>query len=303
MAKVDIIIPTYNNAAELRQCIDGFERQSYQDIRLIICVDGSSDHTLTLLSERNWLLDHLVLEHPDKRNHGRNPARNLALNHISAEFVLLHDSDLVPLENLIHNHLALVNAQECISVGEVDYRNKEQNPWARYLLTRGKNQYDHLAILPFYYMGIQNVMLKADLYLAIGGVNADMHYYGGNDNDLSVRLKRASKAVFIYNKQALSIGTLAKTLPEALNQLTEFGTHNLPYLVHTYREYANLFGYRLFRRYRFFFNLLLKLVPVQSLVRIAMRRRMPLENHLIRFLVALSIFRGIMQNRYQSTDG
>jgi glycosyltransferase involved in cell wall biosynthesis len=99
MAAVAVIIPTYNNLPELRQCLKALSQQTYTDFVAYVCVDGSTDGTLEYLSSQPYEFVK-VLTHPDGRNHGRNAARNLALPYLHQHrWVAFLDSDSIPLPN------------------------------------------------------------------------------------------------------------------------------------------------------------------------------------------------------------
>ena len=49
MAKVSIIIPTYNVELFLDECLESIQRQTLQDIEIICVNDGSTDHSLEII--------------------------------------------------------------------------------------------------------------------------------------------------------------------------------------------------------------------------------------------------------------
>ena len=49
MAKVSIIIPTYNVEMFLDECLESIQRQTLQDIEIICVNDGSTDHSLEII--------------------------------------------------------------------------------------------------------------------------------------------------------------------------------------------------------------------------------------------------------------
>ena len=51
MAKVSIIIPTYNVEQYLDQCMKSVIRQSLQDIEIVCVNDGSTDSSLDILKK------------------------------------------------------------------------------------------------------------------------------------------------------------------------------------------------------------------------------------------------------------
>jgi|GEM_PF-1758972 len=51
MATVDVLVPTYNRSAMLRQCLESIEAQTYTDIRVIIGDNCSDDDTRTVAQD------------------------------------------------------------------------------------------------------------------------------------------------------------------------------------------------------------------------------------------------------------
>lgn len=237
----DVIIPTYNNCTELKSCLSGFEKQTFTDFNVFLCIDGSTDDTLKYLQNYHPDYSLLILQHPDKSNHGRNPTRNLALDQLNSKYVVFLDSDLVPDKGFLKKHFELLEMKNCVSVGDVIYKNTENNIWAYYQSTRGKRQYNDADNLPFKYFGIQNAAMSSEIFKFIGGFDDKMTTYGGNDNELSYRINQYHEMQFVYNKKALVSGNMNKNLDQALLQLYEFGEHNLHYLLEKYPDYSDLF--------------------------------------------------------------
>lgn len=49
---VSVILPTYNQARFLPECLDALERQTFRDFRVVACDDGSTDGTMDALAFR-----------------------------------------------------------------------------------------------------------------------------------------------------------------------------------------------------------------------------------------------------------
>lgn len=89
--KISIIVPVYNVAPYLRQCLDSLVGQTYRDIEIICVDDGSTD-------ESGEILDRYAADDPRIRaihieNSGVSAARNLALDHAAGEYVIFVDGD------------------------------------------------------------------------------------------------------------------------------------------------------------------------------------------------------------------
>lgn len=233
-----------NNFQELKNCLQGFENQSLKDFRIIVCVDGSTDGTIEYLEKTKFNFNLEVLTHPGNKHRGRNKTRNLALNKISAKYILLFDSDIVPHTDLLKKHFDLLEKKDCISVGEVVYENSKENVWAQYLQSRGKNKYSDLTEIPAYYLNTQNVAFKSKYFIKLGGQDPDLSKnYGGDDTILGYVLKNKFKIPAVFNKTAFGNSVMDKSLDKALKQMREFGAVNLKIIRQKYPEFKQIFRF------------------------------------------------------------
>ena len=243
MALFDIIIATYNNLDELKSCLVGFEKQTVKDYRLLICVDGSTDGTLEALSKTSYSFEFEVLTHADRKNKGRNPARNLSLSHIESKYIVIFDSDICPAPNLLEKHLLLLKNKNCISLGDVIYTDSATNYLSDYLQHRGKNKYKNGDEISPYYLLTQNVAFESQYFIQVEGQDADMVTYGGGDTEFAYRLWKTFRLPVIFNALAAGYSELNKDLPVYFRQMEEFGGINLPYIYKKYPEFTQLFRF------------------------------------------------------------
>ena len=88
MARVSVVIPTYNRAPFLPQALESVFAQTCQDFELIVVDDGSDDDTPQVVAGRDDRLRYLRLEH-----RGVSAARNAGLAAASAPYLAFLDSD------------------------------------------------------------------------------------------------------------------------------------------------------------------------------------------------------------------
>ena len=241
---VDIIIPSYNNKDELLQCLTGLEIQEFKEFRVWVCLDGSSDGSEETVKDRESDLDLSVLTHEDKKNQGRNAARNLALPFLSGQYVVLLDSDLVPQKDYLKSHISCLEKGNCISVGSIEYTNTASNIWGAYLMSRGHHKYRDGDKIPYYYFLTGNSALKTEALLEIGGFDQQLRTYGGNDLEIAYRLWKQYQFSTVYNKAAMVKGTMDKSLSFALEQISEFGAINLHYIREKHPEFDTMFKFK-----------------------------------------------------------
>ena len=223
---IDIVMPTYNNQEELRAALEALRTSSYSRFRVLVCVDGSTDGTAEYLATTHLPFSLQSVHHTDGANHGRSSARNLALEYISADYVLLMDSDMRLVPEALGQHVALIERRDCISVGDVQYLNATENPWARYLATRGKNKYaTGSTIRPLDFVTANSAM-RSEHLLALGGFDETLVGYGGEDTEFAFRL--AARGIpFIFNAQARALTVEPKSIDEGLRELRRYAQTNL----------------------------------------------------------------------------
>jgi len=241
----DIVLPTYNNMDELKNCVDHLEKQSFTDFQVFFCVDGSTDGTMEYIDEAGFRFDFKVLTHPNFENKGRNPTRNLVLPHLKSEFLCMIDSDIRPAENFLKKHFELLTEKKCISLGNVIYTNTKENIWADYLQTRGKNKFNDHAVIPTYYLNSQNLAMRSEDFISVGGQDSKMRTYGGGDTEFGYRISKLLDLPLIFNKHAVGYSEMPKTIDFALEQMIEFGSINLPYIKSKHPEFKDLFRFDL----------------------------------------------------------
>lgn len=299
----DVIVPTYNNLDELKECLSGLAQQTVNNFRVLVCVDGSDDGTQDWLQTQVYPFAMIMLEHSDRQNHGRNPTRNLALSYLDSEFLCFIDSDCIPQPCLLEEHLkALREYNPCISVGDIRYTNTQENTWAWYAGRRGKNKYKDGDLIPYYYVTTGNLAHETALFVMAKGQDDLMTRYGGGDTEYALRLHALRKLPVVFNARAYCESSMNKSLDTALEQLTQFGANNLHYIELKHPQEKKIFGLDVFygsgikeRVMKFFLTLPLGGV-VQYLANyipsVKSGKLAKLKELLINYLVMQSIYKG-----------
>ena len=96
MAKVSIIIPTYNVEAYLVECMESVVRQTLKDVEIICINDGSTDGSLKILQSYAKKDERIVIV--DKENGGYGMAMNIGIERATGEYIgIVEPDDFVPL--------------------------------------------------------------------------------------------------------------------------------------------------------------------------------------------------------------
>lgn len=89
--KISVIIPVYNSASYLGQCLDSVLRQTHRDLEILCVDDGSTDGSGELLRRYQDSDERVSVFF--QQNRGASQARNLALRHAGGDGLMFVDSD------------------------------------------------------------------------------------------------------------------------------------------------------------------------------------------------------------------
>ena len=105
---VSIALTTYNGEKYLKQQVDSLLSQTYKDIEIVVCDDGSTDSTINILQKYS-ASDSRIKVFFNEKNLGFAKNFEKAISLCSGEFIALCDQDDVWTENHVE---CLVNAIE-----------------------------------------------------------------------------------------------------------------------------------------------------------------------------------------------
>lgn len=91
MPLISVIIPAYNAAPYLGECLESVIAQTFRDIEIIVVDDGSTDATAEIA--RNFAASDSRIRLLSKPNGGQSSARNFGLRESLGRFVCFVDSD------------------------------------------------------------------------------------------------------------------------------------------------------------------------------------------------------------------
>lgn len=91
LPKVSVIVPVYNTAAYLRQCLDSIAGQTLRDIEILCVDDGSTDESPDIL--REYALNDHRFRVFEQENRYAGMARNVGIDHARGDYLVFWDSD------------------------------------------------------------------------------------------------------------------------------------------------------------------------------------------------------------------
>ena len=88
---VSIIVPVYNVANYIGECLDSLLNQTYRNIEIILINDGSSDESEKICKE--YLVNDPRIKYVYQDNAGLSMARNRGIDLATGEYLTFVDSD------------------------------------------------------------------------------------------------------------------------------------------------------------------------------------------------------------------
>lgn len=106
MARISVVIPSYNHATYIAEAINSVLAQSEKDLELIIIDDGSTDNSLEVLSDFTDRRMRII----GQANQGAHAAINRGLREASGEYLAILNSDDVYHPRRLEKILAVIQA-------------------------------------------------------------------------------------------------------------------------------------------------------------------------------------------------
>ncbi|MEF9479875.1 glycosyltransferase family 2 protein [Chryseobacterium sp. 1B4] len=138
---ISVIIPVYNSANSLPQCINSILEQRYKNFELLLINDGSADCSLEIMNsfagkdQRVKVIDKI-------KNSGVSDTRNMGISHAKGKIICFIDSDDWVEKIISRFSLIIINHQilyffrtlygvkpEIFIIKRIKYRQILQNYW------------------------------------------------------------------------------------------------------------------------------------------------------------------------------
>src|SRR5690554_1730559 len=88
---ISIIVPIFNNEADLEKCIESIRKQTFSALEIILVNDGSTDKSAQICEAYQRKDERIYVVHLEKRGVSR--ARNVGVHLASGDFIGFVDAD------------------------------------------------------------------------------------------------------------------------------------------------------------------------------------------------------------------
>ncbi len=196
--KITIVIPVYNSANTLQECLCAIYRSSYPAHEVIVVDDCSADESVQIASKFPCKIIKL------KTNSGAATARNRGAKSAIGNVICFLDSDVVLPENALSIIIESFKQNKDISgvIGLLSNKIRYKNLCSRY-----KNSYMHYTYMKLptdvavFYTSIASI--KKDVFLNCGGF--DENYKSASIEDLEFGQRLVSHGYKLYLNKNIQV--------------------------------------------------------------------------------------------------
>jgi glycosyltransferase involved in cell wall biosynthesis len=202
MARVTVIIPTYNRAHFLTAALDSVLAQEYPDLEIIVADDGSTDNTAEVVARYGAAVTFLPLPH---RGQPAAP-RNAGLRVASGEYIGFLDSDDLFLPHKLAIQTAILDTNPDVDVVYSDgyfFDEAVDRPTGRALAglsTPSGHVFGTLLAANFVFMPL--LLARRTLLQQAGGFREEAEFVVVEDYELWLRLAMTARFQFVPGEVA-----------------------------------------------------------------------------------------------------
>jgi glycosyltransferase involved in cell wall biosynthesis len=188
-----IIIPTFNGAARIGNCLDSLVKQAVgRDIEILVVDDGSTDSTTNVVNSYSSV--RLITQ----ANAGPASARNRGALEAKGTILLFTDDDCVPMPDWLDAMLAPFNDSEIVGAKGV-YGSHQKSLAARFVQIEYEDKYRLMAGLPnIDFIDTYSAAFRRERFLEMAGYDTSFPVACAEDIELSYRMSaRGWKMKFV----------------------------------------------------------------------------------------------------------
>jgi hypothetical protein len=226
--KVSVIIPTWNHAKELMDCLSALEAQTYRDFEVIIVDDASTDNTREVVAgaRTSFPLRYIRLD----VNGGAPAARNRGAREATGSFLLFLDADVILRNDALQKMVYALMTQPDAAYAYSAFR----FGWKRFV----SESFSADALRDHPYIHTSSLMRRN----AFPGFDESLKKFQDWDLWLSI-LDRGGKGVYIpeelYRVQVRN-GGLSRWLPSIMHRIPWQRIGWMPDEIRKYREWEKV---------------------------------------------------------------
>jgi len=180
---VSIIVPTFNGASRIGNCLNALLAQTAgRDVEILVVNDGSTDETASVVTS------YPGVRLTTQRNAGPAAARNLGAREARGAILLFTDDDCVPMPNWLDAMLAPFSDLEVVGAKGI-YRTNQRSLAARFVQIEYEDRYHLMSGQPSIdFIDTYSAAFRRNRFLEMNGYDTSFPVACAEDIELSYRM-------------------------------------------------------------------------------------------------------------------
>ncbi len=202
-----VIIPAYNSASTIGECVDALKAQDFskKEFEIIVVDDGSTDGTAGVAEKAGAKVF-------AQQNAGPARARNLGAKNAKGRILLFTDADCIARKNWLSQMLRPFEDREVVGM-QGAYKTMQQSLVARFAQLEIEERYERMAQHAdrLDWIGSYSAAYRREDFFAAGGFDESFPKASGEDPELSYKLAKMGKKL-VFNPKAIVYHTHPDTI-------------------------------------------------------------------------------------------
>lgn len=195
--RISVLMGIYNCASTLAEALDSLYAQTFQDFKIILCDDGSTDNTYEVAKHYADQHDNIILI-KNERNMGLNYTLNHCLEYADTEYCARMDGDDISLPTRFEKEIMFLDEHPEYAVVSVPMVYFDDN--GDYRTGRGNGEVKAEDFIPGNPCCHAPCMARTAVFKAVGGYSVDSKLLRLEDYHLWFKIFAAGYRLYMLNE-------------------------------------------------------------------------------------------------------
>lgn len=194
--RISVLMGIYNCASTLSEALNSLYLQTFQDLKIILCDDGSKDDTYQIAKDFASTHDNIVLIKNEK-NMGLNYTLNHCLEYADTEYVARMDGDDISLPTRFQTEIEFLDTHPEYAVVSVPMIYFDEQ--GEFRLGTGKGEITKMDFIHGSPICHAPCMARTAVIKSVGGYSVDDKLLRVEDYDLWIKVYSAGYKLYMMN--------------------------------------------------------------------------------------------------------
>ena len=173
VTRISAIVPVHDRSGFLQKAVESLVATRYPDLEIVIVEDGAGPETAARARSLAERFPGVVrtIRHPDGRNHGAGPSRNLGVQAATGEYICFLDSDDLVLPNRFAHAPSVLDADATLD-GIAERFLRDSGTSSGCAVSKNRRGLKEALLGPGIRWHTNSILLRKRCFLDVGGFSA-----------------------------------------------------------------------------------------------------------------------------------